>query len=65
MHNCSRRGLTHKSRAYLGWHNLSNATCQVWPYLLCVVRRVNDHHNLRHCSPRLKNTCVRQVVLDK
>ena len=28
-------------------------------------RRVKDHHSLLHCSPLLKKTCVRQVVLDK
>ena len=32
---------------------------------LCVFRRVRDHHDLLNCSPLLKNTCVRQVVLDK
>ena len=25
--------------------------------------KVLDRHNLLHCSPRLKNTCVRRVVL--
>ena len=34
-------------------------------FVLCVFRRVKDHHNLLHFSPRLKTTCVRQVVLDK
>ena len=31
----------------------------------CLFRRVKDRHNLLHDSPRLKNNCVRQVVLDK
>ena len=35
------------------------------PFVSCVLRRVEDHHTLLHCSPRLKKTCVRQVVLDK
>ena len=33
-------------------------------FVLCVFRRVEDHHNLQHYSPRLKSACVRQVVLD-
>ena len=33
-------------------------------FVVCAVR-VKDHHNLPNYSPRLKNTCVRQVVLDK
>ena len=50
----------------LGWHYLSNATCLlIRPRLFCVFRRVKDHRNLLHCSPCLKKTCVRQVVLDK
>ena len=47
---------------------LSNATCLIRPHLcyVCVcVRRVKDHYVLPYDSPRLKNTCVRQVVLDK
>ena len=34
-------------------------------FVVCVFRDVKDHHNLPHYSPRSKNTCVRQVVLDK
>ena len=34
-------------------------------FVLCVFRRVKEHHNLLHDSTRLKKTCVRQVVLDK
>ena len=37
---------------------LSNAASIV----LCVIRRVKDHHKLLHDSPLLKNTFVRQVV---
>ena len=33
--------------------------------VLCVFRRAKDHRNLLHYSPCLKNTCVRQVALDK
>ena len=33
--------------------------------VLCALRRVKDHCNLPHDSPRLKKSCVRQVVLDK
>ena len=34
-------------------------------FVLCVPRRVKDHHNLLHESPHLKKACVRQVALDK
>ena len=34
-------------------------------FVLRSVRRVKDHHHLPHHSQRLKNTCVRQVELDK
>ena len=34
-------------------------------FVVCVVCRVKEHHNVLHYSPRLKNTCVRQVVFDK
>ena len=48
------------------WYYLSNATRLIRPPLfLCVLRRVEGHNNLPHSSPLLKNTCVRQVVLDK
>ena len=48
--------------AVLGWHYLSNARHN----MCCVfVGHVKDHHNLLNYSPLLKNTCVRQVVLDK
>ena len=40
---------------------LSNAAS----FVLRASPRVKDHHNLLHCSPLEKNTCVRQVVLDK
>ena len=40
---------------------LSNAAS----FVLCVLRRVKDHHTVLHYSPRLKNICVRQVALDK
>ena len=33
--------------------------------LILCFRRVNDHHDLLHHSPLLKNTGVRHVVLDK
>ena len=50
----------------VGWHYLSNATCQIRPHLFYVFfGRVKDHHNLLHYSPLLKKACVRQVVLDK
>ena len=51
--------------------------CYIWVALLvcysstapfsvvCVFRRVTDHHNLLHDSSLLKKACVRQVVLDK
>ena len=45
----------------VGWHYLSDAAS----FVLRVFRRVKDHHNLPHDSPLLKNTGVRQVVLDK
>ena len=34
-------------------------------FVLCVLHCVQDHHKLLHYSPRLKNTCIGQVVLDK
>ena len=34
-------------------------------FVLCAFRRVEDHHDLQGVSTLLKNTCVRQVVLDK
>ena len=40
---------------------LSNAAS----FVSCVFHRVKNHHGLLHDSPLLKNTCVRQVVLDK
>ena len=49
-----------------GWHYLSNAICLMRPRsFYALFRCVNDHHNLLHYSQRLKNTCVRRVVLDK
>ena len=56
------------SGALFGWHYLSNATCLIChtaSCVLCAVYSVKDHHDLLDCSPLLKNTCVRQVVLDK
>ena len=48
-----------------GWHYvllvqsyLSNTAS----FVLCVFRRVKDLHDLLHCSPLSKNTCVRRVV---
>ena len=32
-------------------------------FVLCGFRRVKDHHYVLHCSPMLKKTCVRHVVL--
>ena len=58
-------GKASAGKATLGWHCLSQATCLIRPRLFCVFRRVKDHHNSLHYSPRLKKTCVRQVVLDK
>ena len=40
---------------------LSNAAS----FVLCVVRRVSDPHNLQHYSPLSKKTRARQVALDK
>ena len=64
-------GLRPSSRAYprgrtpwvalLVQRYLSNAES----FVLCVFRRVHDQHNLLYHSPLLKETCVRQVVLDK
>ena len=34
-------------------------------FVLCVFRRVKDHHNLLHHSPLVKETSVGQVALDK
>ena len=45
----------------LGRQYLSNAAC----FVFCVFHRVKDHHHLQICLPLLKNTCDRQVVLDK
>ena len=65
-HSRSRAPHGHGDRTpHLGWHYLSNATCLIRPHLFCVFRRVKDHHTLPEYSPLLKNTCVRQVVLDK
>ena len=50
----------------IGWHYLSNAAYLIQPRLfVCVSRRVKDHHTLLDDSHCLKNTPVRQVVLDK
>ena len=53
-------------RLCFGRHYLSDATCLIQgSFVSCVFRRVKDHHNLLHYLPLLKNSCVRQVVLDK
>ena len=58
--------LDHGISTDLGWHYLSNATCLIQEsFLLCVLRRVKDHHMMLQYSLFLKNTCFRQVVLDK
>ena len=50
--------------AQIGWHYLSNATCLIQASLaVCAVYSVEDRYNLQKCSPCLKKTCVRQVVL--
>ena len=49
-----------------GMTYLSNATCLIRPRsFYALAYSVKDHHNMLHCSTRLKNTCVRQEVLDK
>ena len=50
-----------KNCATFVWHYLSNTPS----FDLCVLRRVKDHHALPYYPPRLKNSCIRQVVLDK
>ena len=47
--------------ALLVLRHLSNTAS----FVLCVLRRVKDHHKLQHDAPLLEKTCVRQVVLDK
>ena len=49
------------------YNYLSKATCLMRPSLVArALPSVEDHHHhLLQCSPRLKKTCVRQVVLDK
>ena len=51
----------------LGWHYLSNAGCLMRPPLFCVCLSCQGSPlvGTLHDSPLLKNTCVRQVVLDK
>ena len=54
------------SRLPVRWHYWCNATCPIQAsFASCVFRRVKGRHNLLHDSPLLKNTRVRQVVLDK
>ena len=54
------------SSVAIGWQYWSNASCLIRPHSCCVFCfRVKDHHDLLHCSPRLKKTRVRRVVLDK
>ena len=52
--------------ANLGWHYLPKATCLIRLHLLhaCVLCQ-GSHQLLLYCSPRLKNTFVRHLVLDK
>ena len=48
---------------WIGWHRLSNATCLIRPHLcfsLCQGSPLFEMY-----LPCLKQTCVRQVVLDK
>ena len=55
-----------KSINLIGRHYLSNATCLRRPplcYALFLVSRISN--NSLHSSTLSKNTCVRQVVLDK
>ena len=53
-------------RLDLGWHDLSNGTCLIWPRLFdASLHRVKDHRNSPQYSPLLKKICVRQVVSDK
>ena len=60
--NCTTR--SHDAMPHHTWrHYLSNATCA--SFVIFALRRVNVHYKLLHCSPLLKNTCVRQVVLGK
>ena len=35
------------------------------PFVVCVFRRVKEHHHVLHSSPLFRTPCVRQVVLDK
>ena len=46
----------------VGWLYFSKTTAS---FVLCMFRRVKDHHSSLHSSPRLKKACARQVVLDK
>ena len=58
--------MVNKNTYNIGWHYLSNATLSnAASFVLCVFCRVKDHHKLLHYSPRLKNICIRQVMLDK
>ena len=51
---------------HVGWHYLSNATLSnTGSFVVCVVCHVKDHVKLLNDLPYLKNTCVRQVGLDK
>ena len=59
---CRRRRRSFQS---FGWHYLSNTARLIRPRLFRALRRVRDHDNLPKYSPRLQNTCVRQVMLDK
>ena len=62
---CPKLLLCHNCSTQLGRRYSPNAACLLRPHLFCVFRRVKDQHNSLHDSSRLKNTCARQVVLDK
>ena len=52
-----------RDRAAFGWHYMSTATCLIRPHLFyALFRRAKDRDDMLHSSPRLKKTCVRQVV---
>ena len=46
-------------------HALFYALLLIASFVVCAVYNVQDQHNLPNDSPLLKNTCIRQVVLDK
>ena len=46
-------------------HQLDQTSTLAALLVLCVLRRVKDHHDVLHGSPTLKKTGVRKVALDK